>query len=131
MTNFSAGEGRLHAACPWSKWLLTRKHCPKQKGRYPGFHFPSGTFSDPVAAQWHLAEGKFCVIYSCATAHDLHVIPSWLPLFYGGEPLCFSFKVLSHCPIRGLAFLQCDGKINKFLSNGKKNIVCRLANLLS
>ena len=60
----------------WSQCLLTRKHCPKQQGRYPGFHAPSDTFSDLVSVQWYTAGGVSLVIYSCATAHDLHVIPS-------------------------------------------------------
>ena len=109
----------------WSQCLLTRKHCPKQKGRYPGFHAPSDTFSDLVSVQWYTAGGVSLVIYSCATAHDLHVIPSWPP-FCEEEPNC---SYLSKCcRIDGYAvstFPQCHRKdtttlwIGKFFYGGK------------
>ena len=104
----------------WSRWLLTRKHCPEQIGRYPGFHPPPGTFSDVDCVQWCNAGGVLGVIYSCATAHDLHVIPSWPPVFAWVEPNCRLYQ--SAVASAGRLFRRpCD-------ANAKIRYLCQIAN---
>ena len=63
--------------------------------------------------QWHIAEGLLYVIYSCATAHVLHVIPSWPPFLRGRTLMFVLFKVLLHWFVYGLLRNQCGYKDKK------------------
>ena len=93
---------------------LTRKHCQRlhpdssprlqHTGQVSWLPPPARRLLGPQAGgQWRcLPSGTIkMAVYSCATAHDSHVIPSWLPALRQGRPRCISpFKALSHCPMR-------------------------------
>jgi hypothetical protein len=101
---------------------LTRKHCPKQKGRYPGFHFPFGTFSG-ISAQWHFAEGKLCDLQlrdSSRFSRDSLLVNTTYKNAMDNL-IVYSFKVLLHWIVALFLTHQCVCKIKKKISN-KKNI---------
>ena len=70
-----------------------------QRGRSPGFHPAAWRLLRSKPTQWLFLPAEKMMIYSCATAHDLHVIPSSSPFLRGNLDEIKQFKVLLQCPL--------------------------------